>query len=117
KAEYGLTDLSPTNWNQLISRIDLEPTVFKTFLKNSVRRDDYVCEGKCRFELLCDLRRGHHNSTLCSHIGRQRATFSKYPLHLQKRPHTEQLVLRRHFAKRFSEDAIKRLFAVLHLNH
>uniref|UniRef100_A0A9J2P5J3 Sphingomyelin phosphodiesterase n=1 Tax=Ascaris lumbricoides TaxID=6252 RepID=A0A9J2P5J3_ASCLU len=113
KAEYNLPDLSPSSINQLIDRIDLEPKIYETFLKNSVRRDDYLCEGKCRFELLCQLRRGHRNATLCSHIGQQRISFSKYPLHRQVRLRAEQLKSRRNSAKRFSNDTKKKLFAIL----
>lgn len=49
---------------------------FKTFFyisifyvfRNGQRRDDVVCEGKCRYETLCALRKGHHNMALCDHL-------------------------------------------------
>lgn len=39
------------------------------FFRNSFRRENFTCDSKCRYEALCFLREGHHNKTLCSHIG------------------------------------------------
>ncbi|VDK44832.1 unnamed protein product [Anisakis simplex] len=113
KTEYNLVDLSPSSWNRLISRIDLEPSIFNKFLKNSVRRDDYTCEGKCRHELLCALRSGHHNETsLCSHIGQQYFKFNAYQLNDKRSLNAEQITSRRHFAKCFRSRALRRLFTI-----
>ncbi|MFH4982743.1 hypothetical protein AB6A40_009452 [Gnathostoma spinigerum] len=71
KAEYGLQDLSPSSWANLADEITYFPQRFNQFLKNSVRRDDYVCDKNCRYGLLCSLRSAHHNDSLCSHIGQR----------------------------------------------
>ncbi|CAD5234383.1 unnamed protein product [Bursaphelenchus xylophilus] len=66
KAEYNLPDLSASSWSTLGERIRGDDVLYKKFLKNYARRDDYPCDAKCRDELLCSLRRGHHNeSALC----------------------------------------------------
>ena len=37
--------------------------------RNYARRDDYICDLKCRHELLCDMRASHHNRTaLCADV-------------------------------------------------
>uniref|UniRef100_A0A915CRE5 Sphingomyelin phosphodiesterase n=1 Tax=Ditylenchus dipsaci TaxID=166011 RepID=A0A915CRE5_9BILA len=66
KEEYGMTNLSAQSWHDLSQRIRGSKTVYKKFLKNYARRTDYPCDTKCHQELLCSLRRGHHNeSALC----------------------------------------------------
>ncbi|VDO55733.1 unnamed protein product [Onchocerca flexuosa] len=68
KEEYGLKDLSPKSWDHLINEITYQKTTYDKFIKNSLRRDDFICEEKCRYNTLCFLRKGHHNATLCSHL-------------------------------------------------
>ncbi|KAI6204931.1 Sphingomyelin phosphodiesterase [Aphelenchoides besseyi] len=66
RQEYGLSDMTPKSWNDLGEKLRHNTTLYKLFLKNYARRDDYPCDDKCRAELLCSLRRGHHNeSVLC----------------------------------------------------
>ncbi|KAI6173119.1 Sphingomyelin phosphodiesterase [Aphelenchoides besseyi] len=66
RQEYGLLDMTPKSWNDLGEKLRYNTTLYKLFLKNYARRDDYPCDDKCRAELLCSLRRGHHNeSVLC----------------------------------------------------
>ncbi|VDN43525.1 unnamed protein product [Gongylonema pulchrum] len=60
--------LSPTSWDHLINKILYERDSYDKFIRNSNRQDNFICEGKCRFESLCFLRKGHHNETLCNHI-------------------------------------------------
>ncbi|KAM3721915.1 Sphingomyelin phosphodiesterase [Dirofilaria immitis] len=68
KKEYSLVDLSPTSWDRLINKIIYEKTTYNRFIRNSNRQDNFICEGKCRYNSLCSLRKGHHNTTLCSHL-------------------------------------------------
>lgn len=68
KEEYNLKDLSPLSLDQLINRIVYEKKIYNKFIRNSNRQDNFVCEGKCRLDSLCFLRKGHHNATLCNHI-------------------------------------------------
>ncbi|CAG9535750.1 unnamed protein product [Cercopithifilaria johnstoni] len=68
KEEYNLNDLSPTSWDLLINKIVYEKSIYDKFIRNSMRRDNVVCEGKCRYDFTCILRKGHHNTTLCNHL-------------------------------------------------
>ncbi|VDO50906.1 unnamed protein product [Brugia timori] len=68
KEEYGLNDLSPVSWDLLINKIIYEKSIYSRFVRNSIRRDNFICERKCRYNLLCNLRKGHHNMTLCNHL-------------------------------------------------
>ncbi|VDK89165.1 unnamed protein product [Litomosoides sigmodontis] len=68
KEEYALNDLSPTSWDRLINKIIYEKSTYDRFIRNSVRRDNFACEGKCRYDAICILRKGHHNATLCNHL-------------------------------------------------
>uniref|UniRef100_A0A8R1XMU1 Sphingomyelin phosphodiesterase n=1 Tax=Onchocerca volvulus TaxID=6282 RepID=A0A8R1XMU1_ONCVO len=70
KEEYGLDDLSPASWDHLISEITYQKATYDKFIRNSHRQDNLICEGKCRYNSLCFLRKGHHNATLCSHFAR-----------------------------------------------
>lgn len=46
-------------------------------LRNYARRHDFPCPAKCKAELLCALRRGHHNeSALCPESSLFRRAFS-----------------------------------------
>uniref|UniRef100_A0AAF5I0N5 Sphingomyelin phosphodiesterase n=1 Tax=Strongyloides stercoralis TaxID=6248 RepID=A0AAF5I0N5_STRER len=66
KSEYGLPDMSPDSWNNLISQIENNPDIYEKFINNYSRNKNFVCDQSCRKEALCSLRRGHHNDTkLC----------------------------------------------------
>jgi len=66
KQAYGMQSLDPMSWHNLSEQIRTDQTMFDKFLRNHVRQDNYTCVGDCRRELLCSLRRGHHNETaLC----------------------------------------------------
>ncbi|KAI6224331.1 Sphingomyelin phosphodiesterase [Aphelenchoides fujianensis] len=76
KQEYGLPDLTAASWNELGEKLRYNTTLYNRFLKNYARRDDYACDDKCRAELLCSLRRGHHNeSALCPEASVLRRVF------------------------------------------
>ncbi|KAK0423677.1 hypothetical protein QR680_008272 [Steinernema hermaphroditum] len=69
RSEYNMNDLSAQSWNELITQIGTNPEVFSRFLKNYSRREGFPCDKKCREELLCSLRRGHHNeAALCPEV-------------------------------------------------
>ncbi|KAI1724453.1 calcineurin-like phosphoesterase domain-containing protein [Ditylenchus destructor] len=69
KEEYGLDDLAAKSWHSLSEQIRTNNTIYDIFLKNYARRHDYPCNEHCRAELLCSLRRGHHNETaLCPEV-------------------------------------------------
>lgn len=42
--------------------------MFYNCFRNSVRRDDYKCDSKCRYKTICTLKKAHHNTELCSHV-------------------------------------------------
>ncbi|VDM99911.1 unnamed protein product, partial [Thelazia callipaeda] len=83
KEEYGMNDLSPESWDSLIDRIIYEPLFYNKFIRNSNRRDDFICDRECRFDSLCFLRKGHHNDTLCQYLlsgSNTRNQFYPHPL-------------------------------------
>lgn len=49
--------------------------------RNSIRRDNFACEGKCRYDAICFLRKGHHNATLCNHL------FPSYDSNMKRNPY------------------------------
>ncbi|KAH7728277.1 Protein ASM-1 [Aphelenchoides avenae] len=75
KKEYELKDLTPKSWHRLSERIHADPATYSKFLRNYARRWNYKCDKQCRAELLCSLRRGHHNETaLCPESSSFRST-------------------------------------------
>lgn len=67
KKEYNLPDLSPPSWNDLIQRIQTDPSIAQKFLRNFYRKSRYYCDQNCLQSLICDMRSSHHNqSALCS---------------------------------------------------
>ncbi|TKR96369.1 hypothetical protein L596_010399 [Steinernema carpocapsae] len=92
RSEYNLTDLSPKSWNNFISEISNDSEVYSRFLKNYARNDRFVCDKKCRDELLCSLRRGHHSVALCPHVTSLKdleSKIGKHEIYSQPVPSTE----------------------------
>uniref|UniRef100_A0A915DF07 Sphingomyelin phosphodiesterase n=1 Tax=Ditylenchus dipsaci TaxID=166011 RepID=A0A915DF07_9BILA len=53
-------------WHNLSEQIRTNETMFETFLENHTRNNNYQCDDSCHKEILCSMRRGHHNETaLC----------------------------------------------------
>jgi hypothetical protein len=66
RREYSLPSLTPNDWHELSEQVRVNETLYSKFLKNYVRRDDFTCTPQCKRDLLCSLRKGHHNaSALC----------------------------------------------------
>lgn len=73
KDEYNLKDLSATEWNELIKRIERDPEITRKFNKNYVRRDDVFCGKKCLEKRICSIRASHHNQKeLCKDENRNK---------------------------------------------
>nr|CDJ93171.1 Metallophosphoesterase domain containing protein [Haemonchus contortus] len=64
KAKYGLRDLSPTSWNNVVNSIFQEARTARKYTRNAFRTRKPACDTECQLNLLCLLRMGHHNSTL-----------------------------------------------------
>ncbi|KAK9721171.1 hypothetical protein K7432_003643 [Basidiobolus ranarum] len=67
KEAYGLNDLSPNSWNELIDRFETDPELFNQFFKFKSRRflslidprhrvEPCSLNSKCRQQILCGLR-------------------------------------------------------------
>ncbi|VDO44572.1 unnamed protein product [Haemonchus placei] len=64
KAKYGLRDLSPTSWNNVVNSIFQEARTARKYIRSAFRTRKPACDTECQLNLLCLLRMGHHNSTL-----------------------------------------------------
>ncbi|KAL7071326.1 hypothetical protein ACQ4LE_009248 [Meloidogyne hapla] len=73
KDEYKLNDLSASEWNELIKRIEKDPEIIRKFNRNYIRRDDAFCGKKCMEKRICSIRASHHNEKeLCKDEDRNR---------------------------------------------
>ena len=77
KQEYGLASMTPTEWNNLIERMETNDTLFSVYHKNYYRRTDTgikPCTGGCKSSMLCSLRKSHHSNNLCKHAKKEEFT-------------------------------------------
>uniref|UniRef100_A0A0N5BGI0 Sphingomyelin phosphodiesterase n=1 Tax=Strongyloides papillosus TaxID=174720 RepID=A0A0N5BGI0_STREA len=65
--EYGMSDLSPTSFNKLISKLNSDETLFKKFYTNYHRKET-SCDSSCKDKMICSLKsaRSYDSSTFCS---------------------------------------------------
>lgn len=70
KETYGLKSLFPEDWSELIYRMKANNTLFQTFHRHYYKMaTPPPCTGKCKTDLLCDLKSGRsHDSALCVDI-------------------------------------------------
>uniref|UniRef100_A0A914PM50 Sphingomyelin phosphodiesterase n=1 Tax=Panagrolaimus davidi TaxID=227884 RepID=A0A914PM50_9BILA len=68
KTEYGLTEISASEWNNLIGRMLNDDTLFNKYRKNKYRRSDMSCGQQCKLDELCSIRQAHHSDALCSDL-------------------------------------------------
>ncbi|KAF1766416.1 hypothetical protein GCK72_006377 [Caenorhabditis remanei] len=64
KEAYGMTDLSPISWNKVIQKLIKSDKKRQQFYKYAFRNSSPHCDTTCELQLMCNLRMGHHNSTL-----------------------------------------------------
>ncbi|XP_071516089.1 sphingomyelin phosphodiesterase-like isoform X6 [Panulirus ornatus] len=75
KRAYGMRNLLPKEWDQLILKMTLDDNLFKKYLrfywKNSVAQED--CDPECKKRMLCDLKSGRSNDrkNTCAEINKQ----------------------------------------------
>ncbi|GMT05128.1 hypothetical protein PENTCL1PPCAC_27302, partial [Pristionchus entomophagus] len=67
--EYGMKDVSPSSWDELITRMITDDKLFGKYRKNFYRmeRED-VCDWNCRRGLLCAARKSHDSDAICSDL-------------------------------------------------
>uniref|UniRef100_K1QR84 Sphingomyelin phosphodiesterase n=1 Tax=Magallana gigas TaxID=29159 RepID=K1QR84_MAGGI len=70
KETYGLKTLFPEDWSELIYRMKANDTLFQTFHRHYYKMaTPPSCTGKCKTDLLCDLKSGRsHDPALCVDI-------------------------------------------------
>uniref|UniRef100_A0A8R1E370 Sphingomyelin phosphodiesterase n=1 Tax=Caenorhabditis japonica TaxID=281687 RepID=A0A8R1E370_CAEJA len=61
---YGMSDLSPLSWNKVIQKLFKSDKRRQQFYKYAFRNESPNCDETCKMQLMCNLRMGHHNSTL-----------------------------------------------------
>ncbi|CAI5441593.1 unnamed protein product [Caenorhabditis angaria] len=61
---YNIPDISPSSWNKVAHRIFKSQKKREQFLRNAYRTSNPKCDLSCQYQLLCNLRMGHHNSSL-----------------------------------------------------
>ncbi|ULU05043.1 hypothetical protein L3Y34_017643 [Caenorhabditis briggsae] len=61
---YAMDDLSPVSWNTVIQKLFKNEKKREQFYKYAFRNSSPQCDVTCRQQLMCNLRMGHHNSTL-----------------------------------------------------
>lgn len=70
KSEYGLQNLFPSDWNQLIYRMKDDDSLFQKYLRHYVKsapHDD--CTGDCKINKLCELKTGRvDDPNLCKDL-------------------------------------------------
>ncbi|KAF8385210.1 hypothetical protein PRIPAC_74352, partial [Pristionchus pacificus] len=67
--EYGMKDVSPASWDDLITRMVTDEKLFGKYRKNFYRmeRGD-VCDWDCRRDLLCSARKSHDSDKICADL-------------------------------------------------
>ncbi|CAO4364805.1 unnamed protein product [Caenorhabditis nigoni] len=61
---YSMDDLTPVSWNKVIQKLFKSEKKREQFYKYAFRNSSPQCDVTCRQQLMCNLRMGHHNSTL-----------------------------------------------------
>ncbi|CAI2344152.1 unnamed protein product [Caenorhabditis sp. 36 PRJEB53466] len=61
---YGMADLSPISWNKVINKLIKSEKKREQFYKYAFRNSSPHCDTTCQNQLMCNLRMGHHNSSL-----------------------------------------------------
>lgn len=70
KKEYGLQNLFPSDWNQLIYRMKDDDVLFQKFHSHYYKMAPHTpCTGACKKSMLCDLKTGRSGDTnLCKDL-------------------------------------------------
>ncbi|KAL3856819.1 hypothetical protein ACJMK2_011534 [Sinanodonta woodiana] len=70
KTAYGLNNLYPKNWNDLIYRMKDDDDLFQKFYRHNSKSAVLTpCTGDCKTSLLCDLKTGRsHDPNLCNDL-------------------------------------------------
>lgn len=71
KADLGLKNLYPADWDDLINRMKKDDTLFQKYYRYTQKlATTEICDAQCKISLLCDLKSGrsHDQDNLCKDI-------------------------------------------------
>jgi sphingomyelin phosphodiesterase len=105
KTEYGLTEISASEWNNLIERMLNDDTLFNKYIKNKYRRNGMPCGSQCKLEQLCSIRQAHHSDALCSDL-QKIAAENGQQIKMRKKVQSNKSKIGKNVAIKSKEEAI-----------